>query len=246
VSKIEQLRIFIASPGDLKTERDCIEKVAGKLNTDTLLADKVTIKTDRWEKVFPQAGCAQEIINEYVRKCDIFIGLLHRRFGSPSGKEESGTYEEFKLAYESWESTKAPQIMFYFKAVSNTSLKDFKDEQLIKVLEFKDMIETKRLLLAGEFATPEEFEVKIEKDLKEAIKNWEGEKTAPGVIIEPYRPIDITVYLNWIEQRCGQMDLQKLASQQPISVGLPELFVPLLADDPDRPARMPEGRKGGG
>lgn len=49
--------------------------------------------------------------------------------------------------------------------------------------------------------------------------------------------IDISAYLNWIEQRCGQMDLQKLANQ-PIIASLPELFVPLLTDDPDRPTRI--------
>ena len=238
MNKVAQIRIFIASPGDLKEERDCIENTVRKLNDDPFIQkQRIQLKIDRWENVYPQAGRPQAIINEDVYTCDLFIGMLHRRFGSPSGKAESGTYEEFTIAFERWESSGFPQIMFYFKTVGELSLEDLEDEQLKKVLQFKKMVETKRILLTGKFTGPSDFTTTIEKDLKGAIidlykdtSNTIDKQKSPAIEKDE---TDISTYLNWIELRCGQMDLQRLASQ-PIIVGLPELFVPLYADDPER------------
>jgi formylglycine-generating enzyme required for sulfatase activity len=45
--------------------------------------------------------------------------------------------------------------------------------------------------------------------------------------------MDISAYLAWIKERCGQMDLRRLANQ-PVTVDLPELYIPLYADDPEQ------------
>jgi formylglycine-generating enzyme required for sulfatase activity len=190
VKTIYQVRIFIASPWDLKAERDCIEAIVNRLNSDPLIEDLgIVLKSFRWENVYPQLGRPQELINKDVQTCDILVGMLHRRFGSPSGKEDSGTYEEFKIALDRWEKTGSPQIMLYFKTVGDISLEDLKNEQLKKVLEFKKEIENKRILLAGKFTDLLEFEEKFEKDLKKAIGDlckerkqrdtWKNEPPAP-------------------------------------------------------------------
>jgi formylglycine-generating enzyme required for sulfatase activity len=169
VKTLCQVRIFIASPGDLKEERGCIETIADRLNSDPFIENLgIALKTLRWEKTYPQIGRPQDIINKDVQTCNILVGMLHRRFGSPSGKEESGTYEEFKIALDRWEKTGSPQIMFYFKTIRVRSIEEFDDEQLKKVLEFKKEIESARILLFSEF-NDSEFEAKFEEDLKKAI-----------------------------------------------------------------------------
>ncbi len=61
--------------------------------------------------------------------------MFHKRFGSPTGKEEAGTLEEFLLAYDSWKSLEKPHIMFYFKEVKIGSIEDLEDKKLQKVIE---------------------------------------------------------------------------------------------------------------
>ena len=59
-------------------------------------------------------GRPQGIINKQIGEYDIFIGMMWKRFGTPTGKAGSGTEEEFRLAYEYWETTKSVMILFYF------------------------------------------------------------------------------------------------------------------------------------
>lgn len=70
---------------------------------------------------------------------------------------ESGTLEEFLLAYDLWKLLEKPHIMFYFKEVKIRSMKDLEDEQLRKILDLKDKIDQGKLLIFSEFSTPEEF-----------------------------------------------------------------------------------------
>ncbi len=88
-------KVFIASPGDIETEREIVRKVCGELSKNPLYKKKLGIVLDAvgWEEVFPQAGRSQKIINRLVKDCDLFICIFHKRFGSPTGKEKSGTLE---------------------------------------------------------------------------------------------------------------------------------------------------------
>ncbi len=87
-----------------------------ELSKDVFLRDyEVSLHAEGWEDVIPSAGRPQEIINTLVEKCDIFICMFHKRFGSPSGKAKSGTLEEFLKAYNKWKDKKKPHTMLYFK-----------------------------------------------------------------------------------------------------------------------------------
>ena len=159
---IHEYRVFIASPGDVPEERGIVRDICRQLSDDRLVRSyDAAFRPVGWEDAFPSAGRPQEIINRLVAECDIFVCLLHKRFGTPSGKEESGTLEEFLLAYDRWQNLTEPHIMVYFKDVRIRSASDFKDPQLQKVFELKDKIEKNRLLLFGTFATPDEFRNKI-------------------------------------------------------------------------------------
>lgn len=163
----KELNIFIASPGDVPEERNIVRKVCEDLNKSTLLEPYgISFKVTGWEDALPSAGRPQAIINQLVNTCDIFICIFHKRFGSPTGKAESGTLEEFLLAWDLWK---------FLKDVKTTSLKDLEDPQLRKVLELKEKIEQEKILLFCAFATPDEFREKIKDHLqKRIIKNAKG------------------------------------------------------------------------
>jgi len=174
----KEINVFIASPGDVTEERNIVRTVCEGLNKSALLKPYgILFQATGWEDVFPSPGRPQEIINRLVAECDIFVSIFHKRFGSPTGREASGTLEEFLLAYDLWKSLKKPHIMFCFKEVKIRSKKEREDPQLIKVLDLKDKIEEEKLLLFDEFSTKDEFSEKIRKHLEgwtaENATRWE-------------------------------------------------------------------------
>ncbi|MCP4371790.1 MAG: DUF4062 domain-containing protein, partial [Deltaproteobacteria bacterium] len=174
----KEINVFIASPGDVKKEREIVRNVCEGLNKSTLLKPYgISFLATGWEEVIPSAGRPQEIINKLVDDCDIFVCVFHKRFGSPTGKEEAGTLEEYLNAYDSWKEHKKPHIMFYFKKVEISSLKDLEDPQLKKVYDLKEKIDQEKILLFSEFSTPDEFREKIRDHLEKwTVENSKGWK----------------------------------------------------------------------
>ena len=101
--------VFIGSPGDVQKERQIARQVVDKINR--IIRDVGwEIELRGWEDTLPGHGRPQDIINADVRECHLFIGLLHARWGMPTGKHSSGFEEEFRLACEAalreWHSSR--------------------------------------------------------------------------------------------------------------------------------------------
>jgi hypothetical protein len=115
-----RVRIFVASPSDVAGERDQLAKVVQELNvTLSALAPSqgVVVELLRWEShVAPGMGRdAQGVVNEQIGSYDIFVGIMWRRFGTPTAVAASGTEEEFRRAHQVWSDGRRPlQILFYF------------------------------------------------------------------------------------------------------------------------------------
>jgi hypothetical protein len=113
-----KIKIFVASPSDVHSERDQLAKVIDELNrTISAIAPEknVVLELIRWEThVHPALGNPQEVVNRQIGPYDIFIGVLWKRMGTPTATARSGTDEEFKRAYESWQQDKKLPVLFYF------------------------------------------------------------------------------------------------------------------------------------
>jgi hypothetical protein len=114
----KKLSIFIAAPSDVANEKARIVSIVEQLNHG--LADQLGIVLDvkEWSQVLPNMGRGQKVIFDQlpVEQWDIMIGILWLRYGMPSGgpaPDRSGTHEEFASAYECWQKTGKPRIMFY-------------------------------------------------------------------------------------------------------------------------------------
>lgn len=144
------IRVFVASPGDVQEERDALSKLIAQVNqTSSVIAPEkeISLEVVRWEtNAYPSAGRPQAVINEQIGEYDIFVGIMWTRFGTSTGMAESGTEEEFNLAYESWTKNGRPEIMFYFcqaPAMPVSSREQLKQQQLI--LDFREKLEGKAL-----------------------------------------------------------------------------------------------------
>ena len=137
------LRVFLASPSDLVDERKATKEMVDRLNS-SIRETGWAVELLGWEDRLPGFGRPQAQINEDVDACDLFLGVLWRRWGSQSGKFKSGFEEEFERALNRRRQSVSPEIWIYFKRVDDTS---DPGEQLRQVLTFRKNLEQHRTLL---------------------------------------------------------------------------------------------------
>lgn len=161
-----RLRVFIASPGDVPEEREIASLVVSELRRvfEDLLP--IPLEAVRWEThAWPDVGVdAQDVINREIGEFDIFVGIMWRRFGTPTKRARSGTDEEFQRAYDYFRKYKRPRVMFYFRKSPfyTTDVRELKQFQ--KVIKFRRELE-KLGVLFWEYDTPIDFERSVREHL---------------------------------------------------------------------------------
>jgi hypothetical protein len=154
------IRVFVASPSDVQFERDALGKLVNEINQAiTAVAPEKSIRLElvRWEThAVPAVGRAQGVINSQIGPYDIFVGIMWRRFGTPTTEAESGTEEEFDRAYNGFQLHGVPQIMFYFCQAPAPPPKSAQEaEQLMRVVAFRDRLS--QLALVWEYGEHSDF-----------------------------------------------------------------------------------------
>ena len=140
---VRTIRIVVASPGDVKAERDTVDQVVAELNRGIAAVFESRLEVIRWETDalpgFHSQG-PQGLIDASLRieACDLLVGIFWKRFGTPTEDSESGTAHEFKLAYDSWKKNGTPQIMMYFKQKPYMPRSKTETDQQGRVLEFRE------------------------------------------------------------------------------------------------------------
>lgn len=123
-----EIRIFVSSPGDLKLERRLVAEVCRELS----IAFDLRFRALLWEGggrsnpdvlPFPSdvtGQGAQAVLDRHLWDVlggyDVYVGMIWRRMGTPTGKWRSGTEAEFRYALGAHQGTKRPgRIAFYQK-----------------------------------------------------------------------------------------------------------------------------------
>lgn len=162
----EIYKCFVASPGDTQAERDLIDEVLDDINNSLGEHLNFRVESKKWENdAVPSFGeNGQAVINEQLLDdYQIFIGIMWNRFGSPTKRAESGTEEEFLLAYNRYIEQKDIEIMLYFNEAS-INPNDLDLDQVQKVREFKNKVSELGSLYAP-FNGTEDFKLKLKKHL---------------------------------------------------------------------------------
>jgi hypothetical protein len=152
------LRIFLASPGDLNPERVLAKRVVDDINRG--LARELSWHVDLlgWEDSLPGYIRPQEKINRDVDSCELFIGLLYERWGTPTGKYSSGFEEEFvRATARREESGSEPEIWLFFKKMHPKLVRD-PGEEATKIIAFRDERIAEKKLLFRDFESSEDWE----------------------------------------------------------------------------------------
>ena len=156
-----KVKVFVASPGDVQSEREQLSQVINELNlTISAIAPEkgIVLELMKWEThVHPGLGeDAQDVVNQQIGSYDIFVGIMWKRFGTPTTAAKSGTEEEFRRAHALWEKKKTLPILFYFCQAASAPPKTQEEvSQLSNVISFRT--ELSEIGLVWEYADSDSF-----------------------------------------------------------------------------------------
>ncbi len=161
-------KCFVASPGDTAGEREICDKVFSEINQTFGESFGFRVEAVKWENdAVPGFGSdGQDVINSQLTpgEHDFFIGIMWKKFGTPTPRAGSGTEEEFNQAYEKWNGDNTQKIQFYFNVSAPENLAQIDTDQLDKVNEFQ-----KKISALGGLYCPykgeEDFEGKFRKNI---------------------------------------------------------------------------------
>ena len=142
---VRRIRVFVSSPNDVKAERDSLDGVVEDINRTIGETNSFVLQLFKWERnVIPHIDqTPQGVIDSQMPVCDVYLGILRTRFGTPSGNYGSGTEQEFRAAFESFTRQGKPWISFYFYSGPVQLRSREEREQYDKVCEFRDELEQK-------------------------------------------------------------------------------------------------------
>lgn len=181
---LSHIRVFVASPGDVANEAKKLYDVVDELNRTW--SDELGTHLDliRWDRdVCPGVGeDPQDVINKEIDKYsyDIFIGIMWKRLGTATIRADSGTIEEYDIAYERYrKDPNQIKIMFYFKKILPSERSEIDVCELDKINKFKTKLKMHNLCCIYEDV--DEFEKLIRQHLSKQLQGWQkswGKKPA--------------------------------------------------------------------
>jgi hypothetical protein len=168
---------FLASPSDLQDERARIKEVVARVNKVFGKTTGWQIELRGWEESLPGFRRPQDIINREVDECDLFIGMLANRWGTPTGDYTSGFEEEFNRARSRTLEQDSPNIWLLFRRHDPERLHD-PGPDLKKVIAFKENQIGRNELLFKEFDDAEHFSELVHDMFVEFLLDLSHERAA--------------------------------------------------------------------
>jgi hypothetical protein len=230
---LSQYHVFLASPGDVAVERQAVRKFFDDYNRSTAHLWNARFDLVDWENYStvgvgrPQELITRQTLEKYQTSLALVIGIMAQRFGSPTGKAESGTEEEFNWAMESHSSSGFPEIKWFFRKVDKLEFPSEPDEaeaaldQWKKVCLFrKRMQDMNNPIFFGEYLSASAFSEVFAHDLNhwlaDAARPWAEQRavlvSAPRGTPSPTLPVefDSESYLLAILKRYDKINFEML------------------------------------
>lgn len=195
-NKLSEIVLFAGSPSDVEREREeGVRTVVEEINSGIARERGLHVRPVTWRDITPDLGRAQAVVLDQIGQFDLFVGIMSKQFGSPTGRYESGTEEEFYNAYNLWKATRRPRVMFYFKQALGKMPSAVELEQIDRVLKFKSDVQERGL--TSDYDEYDDFVRLFRRHLTDVILHW-GEPPEEGAaeqsILTPYWPVWMEAY----------------------------------------------------
>lgn len=195
--KVHVYHVFLASPGDVSVERQHVRRFFDDYNRHTAHLWNAEFRLVDWENYStigvgrPQELITQQTLEKFKDSLALVVGIMAQRFGTPSGKAESGTEEEFNHAKQCHDAHGVPEIKWFFRKIDKLELPADPDEadkaldQWKQVRTFrKRMQDLNDPVFYTEYPSPEGFARVFDHDLNlwlnDAGRPWAKQRSAAG------------------------------------------------------------------
>lgn len=171
VENAQILKVLVAAPSDVQGERRTVGAAIQDVN-NLLRSTGIRFEMLSWDRhVRPGLGRdAQSVINEQIGDdYTVLVGIMWTRFGSPTGRADSGTEEEFTRVLERHENGERVDAMFYFKTAL-VDVRGIDPEQLGRVRDFRARVQAAGLV--SEFSDDESFRQALTQHLHSFAQSW--------------------------------------------------------------------------
>jgi hypothetical protein len=164
-------KVFLSSPDDVRQERAIAEDVIGQVNKSC--RDTLGLQADAhtWKHLPPltprmSESTIQQLINEEVRECNVFVLILYKRYGSVEpGHNKSNTEREIDVALDMLATGRKIMFMSYFRELPPNA---DQGEQEEKVRRLRESLRARGVLFHT-YQTAEEFKERFTHDLYHTI-----------------------------------------------------------------------------
>jgi NACHT domain len=187
--------VFIASPGDVGAEREYVRRFFAEYNRHTAHIWQARFEVIGWDTDSTiGVGRPQELINQstlekYRDSLALVIGIMAQRFGTPSGKWESGTREEFDIAIASCKATGFPEIKWFFRKVDKLELPTDPGQAMAALVQWQQVLAFRKEMqdlnnpvfyteYPGAAGFAEVFERDLNQWLADSARPWAAERAA--------------------------------------------------------------------
>lgn len=232
-----EYHVFLASPNEMKAERQIVRDFFENHNLGADF-DGLRFTVVGWEKHAtagvgrPQALITEQTLARYQESLVLFIGILGKEFGSPTGTHESGTEEEFQWALSRHRDRPGvPEIKLFFRFPTGRGKSSSPRN---RVEQFRRQLDKDHLLLYQTFAHTDDFREVLQRDLSIWMNNpdrpWKS-VTAPAALLPAQREKLLTDYLTYVIERTQDLPLHGIYSPkgEQFRVKLEQVFVSLKA-----------------
>jgi hypothetical protein len=186
-----EIVVFLASPSDVLEERAAVRRAAQVVNDTVARKFGLRLHVEGWEQVQPALGRPQGLINPLVDECDVFVGLLDKRWGTPTGTHTSGFHEEFERILARQDEQPPPAAGLFFRDLAPDETRDAGPE-LLKVLAFQERIRDDHAALYRLYHDTSDLEIKAQGFLADLVSTAAAETIEPpqgtGPAAEPDSP----------------------------------------------------------
>lgn len=160
------LEVIIASPSDVREERQIVREEIAEWNAIYARERKVALMPLGWEThTSPElSGRPQQLINDRVlTHADILVGIFWTQIGSPTGKAISGSIEEIEehLKYDK-------PVMLYFSGIP-VALEGVNQDQYKLLMQFKAWAKERGLIEV--FDSRDDFRNKFKRQLPTTLRD---------------------------------------------------------------------------
>lgn len=240
---VEEYHIFLASPSDMDTERRIVRVFFDEFNRHIARNWGVRFEVIDYENYSsagvgrPQELITSQTLERYRDSLALVIGLMGQRFGSPTGKADSGTEEEFNWALAANQEKGFPEIKWYFRGINTFVAPPDLDQlyravqQWEKVREFRSRLESQEQpVFFREFSDVEGLKDLLHNDLAQWLNDpcrcWVKE-VQPDMYVPNVDGYIVKQYFQSLFDEFRWLDISGIDNDRTFQIPLSEMYVRL-------------------